>query len=183
MLTPRALLLWVGPKHSGKTSAAARLARAARSRGFVVAGCLAPSVYLSGRLAGFDIIALGRGRRASLARREVEQGSERGFRFLAEGLELGRKALSPRAAGNADLVIIDEYGPLELNSQGWRAATDRLMSTTGAVILLVVREELADKVRQLYAGILTRTLRAREQESIREVLTILENNRRARPYK
>jgi nucleoside-triphosphatase len=172
---PRQVMLWVGPKHSGKTTIAARLVEAARGGGFVVAGCLAPSVYADGLLVGFDIINLRSSERTPLARRDVGHQS---FQFLAEGLSLGNEALGPTATKGADLIVIDEYGPLELKSQGWRAATDRLMTSTDAVLLLVVREELADIVLQLYGSISTRKLVASQPGSIDEVLAVLGNNRR-----
>jgi len=178
-LAPQTIILWVGPKHSGKTTAAARLVHAARDGGFVVAGCLAPSVYANDLLLGFDVVNLRSGERAPLARRETGPGQDRQFRFLAEGLALGNEALDPTATQDADLILVDEYGPLELTFQGWRTAGDRLMTSTDAVLLLVVREELADEVQQLYdEAVPIRRLVAAQQESIDEVLAVLGNNRR-----
>ena len=53
------LVIWTGPKHSGKTTAAALLAGRARGRGLDVAGVLAPSVIRGGELVGFDVVDLG----------------------------------------------------------------------------------------------------------------------------
>lgn len=177
-LTPQSIILWAGPKHSGKTTGAARLVQAARAGGFVVAGCLAPSAYANDSLVGFDVVNLRSDERAPLARRETGPGEGRRFRFITEGLTLGNEALDPIATRNADLIIVDEYGPLELTFQGWRTAVDRLMTSTDAVLLLVVREELVDEVRQLYAAVPTRALVAAQQRSIDEVLAVLGNNRR-----
>lgn len=79
------------------------------------------------------------------------------------------------------MIIIDEYGPRELKSQLWRRATDRLRTSTGAVLLLVVREELADEVLRLYKGPATRRLAALRPESVDEVLGVLETLRRSLP--
>ena len=177
-LAPESIILWSGPKHSGKTTSAARLVQAARADGFVVAGCLAPSVYANDSLIGFDVVNLRSGERAPLARRETGPGEDRKFRFTAEGLALGNEALGPIATQDADLIVVDEYGPLELTFQGWRTAVDRLLTSTDAVLLLVVREELADKVQQLYGGVPTRKLVATQQGSIDEALAVLRNNRR-----
>jgi nucleoside-triphosphatase THEP1 len=110
-LTPPSIILWVGPKHSGKTTSAARLLQATRAAGFVVAGCLAPSVYANDSLLGFDVVNLHSGERVPLARRETGPGENRKFRFIAEGLALGNEALGPIATKDADLIIVDEYGP------------------------------------------------------------------------
>lgn len=177
-LAPKQVILWTGPRHSGKTTRAARLVQAARADGFVVAGCLAPSVYVNDALIGFDLVNLHNNQKAPLALRESSRAKGRRFRFLAEGLALGNEALGPAATQDADLIIIDEFGPLELAHGGWRAATDRLMTATNAVLLLVVREELAAEVQQLYqAGAIERLIAA-QLESIDEVLALLGNHRR-----
>jgi nucleoside-triphosphatase THEP1 len=181
-LAPRILILWTGPKHSGKTTAARRLVEATRARGWAVAGCLAPSLYENNQLVGFEVVHLGNDRRAILARRRAMHDQENEFEFLADGWALGEEALGPGATKGADLIIIDEYGPLELASQGWRAAAERLMTTTEAALLLVVREELAEKVRQLYGGIPSRTVVATAPESIGEILALLANPRRSSSY-
>ncbi len=181
-MAPRMLILWTGPKHSGKTSAALRLVEAARAQGWAVAGCLAPSVYENDWLIGFDIVNLRNGGRATLARRRVVQGQEKGFEFLAAGWALGEEALGPAAVQDADLIIVDEYGPLELASQGWRAVTDRLMTTTEATLLLVVREELVEKVRQLYGGIPAHRVVATEPRSVDKILALLANRRGSPAY-
>jgi nucleoside-triphosphatase len=176
------LILWTGPKHSGKTMAASRLVEAARARGWTVAGCLAPSVHENNRLVGFDIINLGNGRQTTLARRQIPQEREEGFQFVADGWALGEEALGPGATKDADLIVIDEYGPLELAAQGWRAAADRLMIATEAALLLVVREELVEEVRQLYGGIDMHEVVATEPGSVDKILALLANRRRSPTY-
>jgi nucleoside-triphosphatase len=178
-VVPRSILLWTGPKHSGKTSSAGRLVAAARDRGFTVAGCLAPSVHAGDVLLGFDLVNLRSGRRGSLARRTIADPRDRSFHFLAEGLSLGEEALGPLATEDADLIVVDEYGPRELKSELWRRATDRLMTSTSAVLLLVVRDELADEVQQLYAGPTTRRLAALAPESVDQALALVETHRRS----
>jgi len=174
---PNKLILWVGEKHSGKTTSAANLARTARDEGFNVAGLLAPSSCRDGRLIGFDALDLRNEKSAPLARRQTKPGKTGPFAFITEGLKLGNAALSTEATKFADLIIVDEFGPLELNGDGWRKNVDSLLASSDAVILLVVRRELADEVRQLYADSPCRKLAATEPGSIDEGLTMLKDNR------
>jgi len=167
------LILWAGPKHSGKTTSAARLAQAAGEHGFAVTGLLAPSVYRNGKLFGFDACDLRTGARAALAVRATHGGQVGSFHFMEEGVRLGGAALGRAATDGADLVIVDEFGPLELASQGWRGAIDSLVSAGQAPLLLVVREELAGTVRQLYADVPCRQLNAIAPESVHEVIRLL----------
>lgn len=174
------LILWVGEKHSGKTTSAADLAQAARDKGFNVAGLLAPSLYCEGRLIGFDALDLGNEKRAPLARRQTNPGESGRFVLATDGLKLGNAALSAEATNSADLIIVDEFGPLELNGDGWRKNVDSLMASSDAVILLVVRRELADEVQQLYEHTPCRKLAATDLSSIDAGLTMLKNHRRSR---
>lgn len=176
--TRNKLILWVGEKHSGKTTSAANLARTARNEGFNVAGLLAPSLYCDGRLIGFDALDLGSEKRTPLARRQTGLSKSERFTFIADGLKLGDAALSAETAKSADLIIVDEFGPLELNGDGWRKNVDSLLASSSALILLVVRQQLADEVRQLYADPPCRKLDATEPSSINDCLSMLKDRRR-----
>ncbi|MFB0524886.1 MAG: nucleoside-triphosphatase, partial [Phycisphaerae bacterium] len=177
------LILWTGKKHSGKTTNADELAKIARSKGFTVAGLLALSLYRDGRLIGFDAFDLQSESRASLARRNTRESETQPFTFIADGLKLGSVALSPIATESADLIIVDEFGPLELDGHGWRKNVDSLLAwdpaprepSSDALIVLVVRQELTDAVKQLYKDIPHREVIATERDSIRQVITILKN--------
>ncbi|OHB75536.1 MAG: hypothetical protein A2Z25_07490 [Planctomycetes bacterium RBG_16_55_9] len=167
------LFFWVGEKHSGKTTALARLVETARAEGFNVTGVLAPSLYRDGRLMGFDVVDLRNETRAPLARRKMDAGATWPFAFLDDGLRFGNVALSREATESADLVIVDEFGPVELSGQGWRSSVDALLVSSNAAILLVIRRELIDSVHHLYADFHGRVLDAAEPKSYREIIHIL----------
>jgi molybdopterin-guanine dinucleotide biosynthesis protein A/nucleoside-triphosphatase THEP1 len=171
------LVLWTGQKHSGKTTSAATLVSAAREEGFNVTGLLAPSVYRDGELLGFDALDLRNETRVPLARRKTEAGKAGRFEFLQDGLKLGNAALSAETTKSADLIVIDEFGPLELDGRGWRKNIDSLIASSNGLILLVVRQELAEKVCRLYADLPSRKLNAAEPKSIDEVIGMLRNFR------
>ena len=160
----------MGEKHSGKTTSVAKLIEIARSEGFNVAGLLAPSIYSDGQLLGFDAVDLKNDNRIPLARRKAGR-----FTFIAEGLKLGNIALSVAATKSTDLIVIDEFGPLEMNGQGWRKNVDFLLASSSALILLVVRQEMADEVRRTYSDFPSRSLAANEPESIVKAIEILKD--------
>lgn len=171
------LILWTGKKHSGKTTSAAALIGIARDKGFCVAGLLAKALYRNGRLIGFDGVDLRSEDQAPLARRRSNGAGTCPFSLLAEGVRLGDNALGPAATESADLVIVDEFGPLEMNREGWRRAVDLLIRSSDALILLVVRQELARRVQRLYANVANLRLAAAQPESIDTVISILEARR------
>ncbi len=151
-----------GPPRGGKTGRAVEIARRARAAGRRVAGFVAHGSFRDGVRSGFDLELLDEGRRVPLSRAtavppgpvEVERsadGSERVGRFLlsAAGLEAGRRALADVAG--ADLVIVDEVGWLELEGGGCdRALAALLEEEPAALIVLVVRQELVERVRARY---------------------------------
>lgn len=168
------LILWTGEKHSGKTTSAANLAKITRDEGFNVAGLLAASIYSDGKLLGFDALDLYSGVRVPLARRKAGR-----FTFFDDGLKFGNAALSTTATKSADLVIVDEFGPLELDGQLWRENVDSLLASSKALVLLIVRQELANKVRRVYTDFPCRNLAAIEPESIDKVIGMLRHHRQS----
>lgn len=167
------LVLWVGPKHSGKTTSVARLAQKAKNEGFNVAGLLAPSVYDDELLSGFEVVDLRTGRRLPLAARKINQNQQGGFNFTQTGLGFGRNALSSEAVKHAELIIVDEFGPLELEGEGWRKDIDLILSNIDALVVLVVRNEIAEKVQSLYKDIPAERLDADKGQSIVKVMEML----------
>ena len=171
------LVLWVGPKHSGKTTSVARLAQKAKKEGFNVAGVLAPSVYVGENLAGFEVADLRTDNKVSLATRKIDQNQQGGFNLTRTGLEFGKNALSIEAIKAVELVIVDEFGPLELEGKGWRENVDLLFSAVDALMLLVVRDQIADRVQDLYKDMLCLQLDAAEPRSVTKVIELLNLNR------
>jgi nucleoside-triphosphatase THEP1 len=173
------LILWVGEKHSGKTTGAANLVKIARAEGFDVAGVLAPSLYRKGRLMGFDVLDLRDETRAPLARRRMDASPTWPFAFIDDGLKLGTAALSQEAVESADLVIVDEFGPLELSGQGWRSSVNSLLASINAAILLVVRRELVESVHHVYPDFRCWDVDVAEPESFRKIIRLLNGRRQS----
>ena len=174
--TQNRLILWTGPKHSGKTTSASRLVQTACIEGFVIAGILQPPIYDNGELVGFDVLDIQNQKQIPLARRNKGKNSTGSFNFIADGLKFGHTALSKETTKIADLIIIDEFGLLELRGNGWRSNVDTLLSQRNNMILLVVRQELTKMVRWLYKGRFYKELSANEPESINTVIDVLKNN-------
>jgi len=186
---PTKLILWTGEKHSGKTTSAFKLVESVHREGFTVRGLLAPSVYEDGRLVGFDAFDLQSGKHAPLSRRRKKE-NEREERYLAPqfiggftkgqfigGLSLGHASLSPANTKSADLIVIDEFGPLELDDRGWRRQVNSLLAPSNAVILLIVRSELVDTVKKLYKDVPCIELAAGKPDSVDRVIDVLKDLR------
>ena len=169
--------MWTGPKHCGKTTSATRLIQMARGEGFTVAGILEPSLYDNGELLGFDVLDVQSQKRIPLARRNKDESTTGFFNFLTDGLKFGNAVLSSETIKSADLIIIDEFGPLELKGDGWRRNIDSLLSSSNAFMLIIIRQELTETFRQLYSDVPCRELNAIEENSALEVIAMLKNRR------
>ena len=170
------LILWTGPKHSGKTTRALDLVNSAIEEGFRITGLLALSIYNDGILNGFYAYDLASTIKKPLAKRNNVQGKS-GFTFISEGLKIGVKALSENSLKNTDLIILDEYGPFELSGRIWRKSVDSILSSGNIATLLVVREELVKDVIELYSHIPHEIIEANQPDSIGKVLNILKHRR------
>lgn len=71
--------------------------------------------------------------------------------IMEEGLSRATELIGQAVRSRCDLVAIDEFGPLEFEGKGLREAVDSAMSS-GVPVLLVVREELVERVRRLYGA-------------------------------
>jgi nucleoside-triphosphatase THEP1 len=135
---PRAVLL-AGPVFSGKSRFVEALAGSLAASGRAVGGFVQRGVFdAGGRKVGYDLVGLSSGSCRRIANRR-EDGA--GWRFEDGAFA---DALGEVRAG-AELVVIDEVGPIELAGRGHAAAVDRALSICPAV-LVVVREALLDEV-------------------------------------
>lgn len=175
----RRLILWTGPKHSGKTTSAAELAQKAKSEAFRVAGLLAPSIYTNHNLTGFDAVNIKNGERITLAERtqSPDPNSVGGFTFSKTGLKFGSYALDTKSVKSANLIIVDEFGPSELAGNGWRQNVDLILSDTDALLVLVVRDKIIDQVKKLYKALTCIELDAAKPNSVTKVIEMLSNLR------
>jgi len=172
------LILWTGGKHSGKTTAAVKLRQRVIVEGFTVAGVLCPSVYVNNTLTGFDILDAANDERIPLARRKALKNDKSAemigpFAFSKEGLEFGYNILQSPQTHRAHLIFLDEFGPLELQGRGWCSDFEKLLECAQGILLLIVREELLEQVRQLYCQTPCTVVYALKPEAIETVINLL----------
>lgn len=136
-----------GPRGSGKSTlleqAAARLA----SEELRVAGIISPGHFENGLRMRFDLLILDRNERLLLAERDGNEPPDSGrcYCFRPETLAAGVEALHPERTAAADVVFVDEIGPMELRGEGWAPALDAL-AAAGKPMVWVVRPKLVDEV-------------------------------------
>jgi nucleoside-triphosphatase THEP1 len=161
------VLALTGPVHGGKTTFLERSWPRWAAAGLACAGFLSPAVTDERGETGYDLLELPGLLRSPYLRRG---GGARAVRtgpyaFVAGALERARRIL--RAPGPADLLIVDEVGPLELEGGGlWPALRDAVRRPQGAV-LLVVRESVADGLAAAIAPLVPVCFDIRDPEDLR----------------
>jgi nucleoside-triphosphatase THEP1 len=142
------MIIVSGDKGSGKTTFVSRFVQHARERGLHVGGFLAEGLWKDGTKRGFELHELATGKQVVFCSMDGPSDHPVVGRYYIspEGLAFGRSVLSPGVADQADLVVVDEVGPLELGGEGWAESLDRLI-LTGVPLVLVVRNDLVDLVQ------------------------------------
>jgi nucleoside-triphosphatase len=136
------LILVTGPPHSGKSSMLANLLQQMRALGWRMAGILAEGHWQNGRRSGFTLIDLQSGRRTPLARRiTVDDPRTFPYVFFPMGIAAGRRALSPTRCLEADLMVVDEVGSLEIRGGGWADRLPPLLQQTDTIHLWIVQSK------------------------------------------
>jgi len=107
----------------GKTTVLLRIVEKLRRQGLKIGGFISREVREAGSRVGFKIIALDGGREGWLAHVRQPVGPKIGkYRVCMKDLEsVGVEAIL-RAIREADIIVIDEVGPMELFSLSFREA-------------------------------------------------------------
>jgi nucleoside-triphosphatase len=143
-----------GPSGCGKSTVCSRAAALARVSGLSVRGVTTMRRLVGGTLAGLDVADLGSGDRRHLAEIAPFRGAVRlgAFHFHPEALLWGAQVLE--RSGTCDLLIADEVGPLELDTDaGWTGVFHVLRSGRFQLALVVVRPALVARLHKRLAGL------------------------------
>lgn len=143
-------LIVTGPIGSGKTQTILALAENLKRKGIAVAGVVSPRLVQDGKTVGYLVQDLQSGRGASLCSLDPPGFRFRHFFFSPEALAFANAVLT-QAARQAEVIVLDELGPLELSGGGFAPGLRLSLSST-AFLLLGVRPHLVEEVRRLDPG-------------------------------
>lgn len=140
-----------GPPGVGKTTVFMKVVNMLKSEGFVVGGFICPEVREGGRRVGFEIIDLMDGSKGWLARLcgDLEEGPRVGkYCVDTEAAALvGVKAIE-EAVSRADLIAVDEVGPMELAVPPLKTSILKVL-TGDKTLLAVIHWRLKNELLRL----------------------------------
>ncbi len=140
------LLFVTGRSGIGKTTVLLNAAEELKAIGYIVGGMMSREVRQNGSRVGFEIVDFKTGEKGWLAHINQPDGPQVGkYKVNQEDLDsIGVRAIQT-ALRDADVVIIDEIGPMELFSQAFKQAViDATKSSK--LILGVVHQSARDSI-------------------------------------
>lgn len=145
------LLFITGSPGTGKTSVLLKIIEVLKAGDYRVGGMVSREVRKCGARVGFEILDLSSSRKGWLAHVNQKYGPRIGkYRVNLEDLDsIGAEAVA-NAVKNADVVTIDEIGPMELYSERFKEAVKRAVESRKLVIGTIhwkVTDRLIGEVR------------------------------------
>lgn len=143
------IIILAGPVHRGKTMLVQKSLSRWASRGFRFGGFLSIAVREGSGPVEYDFLDLKDGRRLPFLRRTGEPDGERigPFHFVRQTLEIARSLIL--GSDPAEVLIVDEVGPLELAHAGLWPALREVIFKPERKTLLVAREEILEDLYRL----------------------------------
>lgn len=133
------VILLTGRPGVGKTTIVNRVYEHYSKNGFKIEGLTTREVREGGGRTGFMITDLSSGKEGWLARKDPGTGPRVGsYAVVSDDLEkIGVAALERSMKGAADLVIVDEIGPMEMTSISFRNNISKVLNGYRAVVATV----------------------------------------------
>ncbi|MEM2105756.1 MAG: NTPase [Candidatus Bathyarchaeia archaeon] len=145
------IVLLTGSPGIGKTTILTKIVEILRRRGYAVGGMISREVRSCGARVGFEIIEITSSRRGWLAHVNQPTGPSVGkYRVNIEDLNsIGVDAIL-KAVGEADVIAIDEIGPMELFSEKFKQAVKTAVDSKKPLIGVVhwkAKDKLIDEIK------------------------------------
>ena len=133
------VILLTGRPGVGKTTTVNRVYEHYSKNGLKIEGLTTREVREGGARTGFMIKDLSSGQEGWLAKKDLGTGPRVGsYVVVSDDLEkIGVSALERSMAGAADLVIVDEIGPMEMTSTSFRNNISKILNGTKTVVATV----------------------------------------------
>jgi nucleoside-triphosphatase THEP1 len=133
------IFILTGPVHSGKTTLLKKLVRELREKKYRLEGFLSEAVWKKEETVGYDLFDLKRERSRPFIRKTGEKEWQKigSYFFIPQGLAEAEKIILQ--GKEADILVVDEVGPLELSGKGFWPALKQVVFQPLTSFLFVMR--------------------------------------------
>jgi nucleoside-triphosphatase THEP1 len=133
------IFILTGPVHSGKTTLLKKVVRELKEQKYRIDGFLSEAVREKEETVGYDLFDLKKERTIPLIRRTGKKEWQKigSYFFIPQGLEEAEKIILQ--GKEADILVVDEVGPLELSGRGYWPALKQVVFHPLNNFLLVMR--------------------------------------------
>jgi nucleoside-triphosphatase THEP1 len=142
------VVIITGDIRQGKTTFLKKVTEELRRENINLAGFLSMGTDRNGERIGFNLIDLKTSVSTELCTVNPSEDWVRygSFYFNPEGLKKGTEILDTNNLEGADVVVIDEIGPLELNDKGWNKSIESICNNMQLIQIWVVRRTITKQV-------------------------------------
>ncbi len=136
-----------GKKHSGKTTKLQEIVFDLQSDGKICAGIIAIGTFKNNKRYSFDLLDISTNEKIEFMSIITNNQYKKIGKFYIkpEGEEFGTTVLEKALKSNANFIVIDEIGALELEEKGWSQALSKALEIEKNIII-TVREELLQNI-------------------------------------
>ncbi len=136
------IFILTGPVHSGKTTLLKKVVRELKRQKYKVDGFLSEAVWTRGETVGYDLFDLKKERSIPLIRRTGEEEWQKigSYFFIPQSLAEAEKIIL--RGKEADILVVDEVGPLELSGRGFWPALKQVVFQPLTSYILVIRKNI-----------------------------------------
>lgn len=142
------VIILSGQVRQGKTSFLTDLLMLLKEKDLNIRGFLAKGIHENDQRIGYDLEDVSNGKTCVYIRNKRDFAWFRygKYYFNPEGEGFGMEILEAAKLAKADLVVIDEIGPVELKGAGWADEVEDLVNNSSMMQLWVVRKSILKKV-------------------------------------
>ncbi len=163
----------------GKTTLILKLEEHFRAHGLKTAGMVTQEVRSRGQRVGFMLRDLASSDEGWLAKTEAGGGPKVGkYTVVTADLEnVGVRALTKSIREDADVVLVDEIGPMEMTSRSFRKAVADLLNSDKTLVATVKYGSRYEEVETALKGhevVMVELTRANRETSLSEIVSIAE---------
>lgn len=142
------IFVLTGPVQGGKTTLLTEKIGLLREKGVKVLGFLCPGSFSEGLRSAFSLVDIETGRQVPMgdSNEQKDWVKFRRFYFNPEAFVQGELWIKRDLERKPDLLVIDEVGPMELESHGWSKSLDTLAQKSSVTQLWIVRQQIVQEV-------------------------------------